>query len=93
MLRVRDNSMLEDHIDAGDLIIVRRQSDWQDGDTVVAVIHGDQATLKRLYREDGRIRLEPANQAPNPIYVDSDRIQIHGVVVSVIRQIEASPAE
>ena len=95
MLRVHDNSMLEDHIAVGDLIVVRRQSNWQDGDTVAAVIHGDQATLKRLYREDGRVRLEPANQARNlnPIYIDSDRIQIHGVVVSVIRQIEASPNE
>lgn len=93
MLQVRDNSMLEDHIDVGDLIVVRRQSKWQDGDTVAVVIDGDKAMMKRCYREDGRVRLGPANQAPNPIYVDSDQMQIHGVVVSVIRQYEASPDE
>lgn len=57
------------------------------------MIHGDKAALKRCYREDGRVRLEPANQDLNPIYVDCDQIQIHGVVVSVIRQVEASPDE
>lgn len=92
MLRVRGDSMIEDHISDGDLIIVRRQSICQDGDTVVALIDGDSATLKRFYRENGRVRLQPANEQHDPIYVDENQIEIHGVAVSVIRQVDASAA-
>lgn len=91
MLRVRGNSMIEDHISDGDLIIVRRQPTCRDGDTVVALIDGSSATLKRFYHEDDRVRLQPANRNLEPVYVENDRIQIHGVVTGVIRQIDVSP--
>lgn len=91
MLRVRGDSMIDDHISDGDLIIVRKQTTCRDGDSVVALIDGDSATLKRFYREDGRVRLQPANHNHDPIFVGENRVQIHGVVVSVIRQVDASP--
>lgn len=89
MLRVRGDSMIEDHIDNADLIIVRRQTTCRDGDTVVALVDGDSATLKRLYREDdGRVRLQPANEALEPIFTTN--VNIKGVVVGVIRPVPAS---
>jgi repressor LexA len=89
MLRVRGDSMIEDHIDDGDLIIVRRQTTCRDGDTVVALVDGDSATLKRFYREDdGRIRLQPANETLEPIFTTN--VDIKGVVVGVIRPVNAS---
>jgi len=99
-LRVKGDSMIEDHIEDGDLVIVRRQETADDGDTVVAlVLNGadDQqgaATLKRLYREPprtpgdpGRVRLQPRNAAMKPIYVPPEHLRIQGKVVAVLRQI------
>jgi repressor LexA len=92
MLRVRGDSMIEDHIDDGDLIIVRRQTTCRDGDTVVALVDGDSATLKRFYREDdGRVRLQPANETLEPIF--ATEVDIQGVVVGVIRPVSASTAD
>ena len=91
MLKVRGDSMIEDHIDDGDLIVVRKQSDCRDGDTVVAIVDGEVATLKRFYREAGQVRLQPANQTLEPIYVSKDRVSIDGVMVGVVRQVSASP--
>ena len=89
MLRVRGDSMTEDHIDDGDLIVVRRQKNCRNGDTVVAMVDGENATLKRFYREDGRIRLQPANHSMEPIY--PSEVDILGVAVGVIRQMLAGP--
>lgn len=83
-LRVKGESMIEDHIDEGDYVIVRKQSDCRDGDIVVARIDGDEATLKRYYKETHRIRLEPANKGMKPIF--SNKVALEGVVVGVIRQ-------
>jgi repressor LexA len=91
MLRVRGDSMIEDHIDDGDLIVVRRQKSCHDGDTVVAMVDGENATLKRFYREKDRIRLQPANQTMEPMY--PSQIDIVGVAVGVIRQVAAGPEE
>jgi len=85
-LEVQGSSMIEDHIQDGDYILVRRQPDAQNGQRVVAVVDGE-VTLKRFYRERNRIRLEPANEAMQPIYVTPDRnIEIVGVLVGVIRR-------
>jgi len=92
MLKVRGDSMIEDHIDDGDLIVVRKQSTCRDGDTVVALVDGENATLKRFYREDNQIRLQPANRNLDPIYVSKDRVSIDGVMVGMVRQVAASPA-
>lgn len=83
-LRVKGDSMIEDHITEGDYVIYRRGAEARDGDIVVARVDGDEATLKRYYREPNRIRLEPANQALKPIY--SNQVEVEGVVVGVIRQ-------
>jgi len=83
-LRVKGDSMIEDHIDEGDYVVVKKQSDCRDGDIVVARVDGDEATLKRYYRETHRIRLEPANKGMKPIF--SNKVNVEGVVVGVIRQ-------
>lgn len=93
MLQVQGDSMVDDNISDGDLIVVRTQSSCRDGDTVVALVDGDSATLKRFYREDGRVRLQPANEQHDPIYVEENRLQIQGVAVTVIRPVDASPEE
>jgi repressor LexA len=85
VLRVRGHSMIEDAICDGDLVVVERRSVAQDGETVVAVLPGEEATLKRFYREpDGRIRLQPANAALQPLVVQD--VELRGVVIGVIRR-------
>jgi repressor LexA len=85
VLRVRGNSMIEDSIRDGDLVLVERRSNPLQGETVVAVLPGETATLKRFYRErDGRIRLQPANAELEPLIVET--AEIRGVVIGVIRR-------
>ncbi len=85
LLRVRGKSMIEDHIDDGDLVVVERRETANDGDIVVAILEGEEATLKRFYRErNGSIRLQPANSSMEPIY--TTRVQVRGVVRGVIRR-------
>ena len=69
ILKVKGNSMIEDHILNGDFIVVEKCETADDGEVVVALINRSEATLKRLYREKDRVRLEPANSAMKPIYV------------------------
>jgi len=83
MLQVYGESMIEDGIRDGDLVIVRRQPTAENGDTVVALIDNE-ATVKRFYREDGRIRLQPANSSMQPICLDE--AQIIGKVVGLVRK-------
>ncbi len=84
-LRVRGTSMIDDAICDGDLVLVERRTDPADGETVVAVLPEEQATLKRFYRHpDGRIRLQPANPAVVPLIVSE--VEIRGVVIGVIRR-------
>ena len=86
-LRVKGDSMIEDSICEGDIVLVERRSSARNGETVVAVLPEGEATLKRFYREkgrDGRIRLQPANSSMDPILVDS--VEIRGVVVGVVRR-------
>ena len=85
-LRVSGDSMIEDGIHHGDLVVVRRTSDARDGQVVVAVLPDEEATLKRFFREPGgRFRLEPANAALKAQVVDE--LEIRGIVVSVIRRL------
>ncbi|MFP5260566.1 MAG: transcriptional repressor LexA [Blastocatellia bacterium] len=86
-LRVRGDSMIEEHIRDGDFVIVESRQTAENGQTVVALIDGNDATVKRFYREGGQIRLEPANPAYKPIIVKpSERVSIQGVVIGVIRK-------
>lgn len=87
VLRVAGNSMIEEQIRDGDYIIVNSRSTAEDGEMVVALIDGESATVKKLYRErNGRIRLQPANESLTPMFFDADRVAIQGVVVGVIRR-------
>jgi repressor LexA len=83
-LKVKGDSMIEDHISEGDFVIVNKQSSCRDGEIVVALVEGQDATLKRFYKERDRIRLEPANSNMKPIYANN--VDILGVVVGVIRR-------
>jgi len=86
-LEVRGDSMIEDHICSGDYILAEKTAEVKNGDIVVALVGGSDATLKRFYREpDGRIRLQPANAAMAPIFVGPADLQIQGRVISVMRK-------
>lgn len=85
LLRVRGKSMVEDHIDDGDMVVVERKETANDGDIVVAILEDEEATLKRFYRErNGLIRLQPANSSMEPVY--TNKVQVRGVVRGVIRR-------
>jgi repressor LexA len=86
VLRVRGNSMIEEQICDGDLVIVEDRKNPQNGEMVIALLGGSDVTLKKLYREDGRIRLQPANPSMQPFVVDADQVQVQGVVVGVMRK-------
>ncbi|MCC6406176.1 MAG: repressor LexA [Planctomycetes bacterium] len=83
-LRVRGNSMIEDGIHDGDLVLVERKQTADDGEVVVAVLPDEEATLKRFYREPDGVRLEPANSSLQPIRAPS--VEIRGVVIGVVRR-------
>lgn len=86
VLRVRGESMIEEHIQDGDYVVVESREDARPGDTVVALIDGENVTLKKFYPEGDRIRLQPANEALEPLVLDAARVKIQGVVVSVMRK-------
>ncbi|MFQ5895332.1 MAG: transcriptional repressor LexA [Nitrospinota bacterium] len=86
VLKVRGDSMVEDHIQDGDYVIVERRTEPRNGETVVALLDGEQATLKRFYREGNRVRLQPANADMEPILLEEGDLRIQGVVVGVLRK-------
>jgi len=86
-LQVRGDSMIEDHICDGDLVLIERTTEVRDGDVVVALVGGSEATLKRYYREpDGKARLQPANSAMGPIFVELQNLEIQGRLLAVLRR-------
>lgn len=86
-LEVRGNSMIDDHICDGDHILLERVSQAHDGEIVVALVGGEETTLKRLYREPGdHIRLQPANSTMKPIIVPAREVQIQGKLLAVLRK-------
>ena len=86
-LRVRGNSMIDEQIKDGDYIVVHGRQTARNGETVVALVHGTHATVKKLFREKGgRVRLQPANETMEPILVDETDVTVQGVVVGVIRK-------
>ena len=86
VLRVQGDSMIEDQIRDGDFVVVERRPSARDGETVVALIDGSEATLKRYYRSGADVRLEPANSRMEPIVAAAPRVQVQGVVVGLIRK-------
>jgi repressor LexA len=86
-LRVRGDSMVEDHICDGDMILVENTKDASDGQIVVALVGGSETTLKRIYREQGNmIRLQPANETMSPIRVPASQVEIRGRLLAVLRK-------
>jgi repressor LexA len=87
VLRVRGNSMVDEHIRDGDFVVVNERQRADNGEMVIALVHGTSATVKKYYRErDGRIRLQPANETMSPIYVHENDVKIQGIVVGVMRR-------
>jgi repressor LexA len=86
VLRVRGDSMIDDHLCDGDFVVIERRENARNGEQVVALLDSGEATLKRFYKEHGgKIRLQPANAKLEPRIVDSGRVKIQGVVIGVLR--------
>jgi repressor LexA len=87
VLRVKGDSMIDEQIRDGDYVIVENRKSVRDGEMVIALLDGDRATLKKLYREGGgKVRLQPANARMKPILVDAESIRVQGVVIGVLRK-------
>ena len=87
VLQVKGESMIEEQIRDGDYVIVEDRETARDGEMVIALLDGENVTLKKMYREPGgRIRLQPANSQMDPLYVEASRVRIQGVVIGVLRK-------
>jgi repressor LexA len=87
VLKVRGDSMIDEQIKDGDYVVVQERNQADSGQTVIALVHGDSATVKRFYREPGGwIRLQPANPTMQPLRVNERDVIVQGVVVGVIRK-------
>jgi len=85
-LEVRGDSMRDEHIMSGDYVLVERTKIAREGEIVVALIDGAEATLKRYYREGDRIRLQPSNSEMKPIYAPAVSVSIQGKVLGMLRK-------
>ena len=86
VLKVRGDSMIDEQIRDGDYVIVEDRKTADNGEMVIALLDGQEVTLKKFYRESERIRLQPANPTMAPLLVPPDQVQIQGVVVGVMRR-------
>ena len=87
VLQVKGDSMIDEQIRDGDFVIVENRKTARDGEMVIALVDGENATLKKLYREGGgMVRLQPANARLKPLVLDQDRLSIQGVVIGVLRK-------
>jgi len=86
VLRVRGDSMIEDQICDGDLVVIEGRSEARNGETVVALVDGDEATLKRFYKNGAQIKLVPANETMSPMEFHASQVEIRGVVRGLIRR-------
>jgi repressor LexA len=86
VLRVRGDSMIDEQIRDGDYVIVEDRKTAENGETVVALLSGSDVTLKKFYRENGHVRLQPANPAMRPLVFHAEEVQVQGVVIGVMRK-------
>ena len=86
VLRVRGDSMIDEQIRDGDFVVIEDRKLADNGEMVIALVAGSDVTLKKFYRENGRVRLQPANPAMQPLVFDADQVQVQGVVVGVMRR-------
>lgn len=84
-LRVRGHSMIDDNIQDGDIIVIEKRQSAENGQSVIAMVNGEQVTLKKFYIESDGIRLQPANPDMEPIFLRNEEVQILGIVTGVIR--------
>ena len=89
VLRVRGESMIEDHLCDGDYVVIERRESARNGDQVVALLDSGEATLKRFYKEGSNIRLQPANHLMDPRIVPASQVRVQGVVIGVLRSYHA----
>jgi repressor LexA len=85
-LRVRGHSMIDDNIQDGDIVVIEKCESAENGQSVVAMINGEQVTLKKFFVERDGIRLQPANPEMEPITLRNEEVQILGIVTGVIRR-------
>ena len=86
VLLVKGESMIDEHIQDGDYVVVESRETADPGDTVVALVDNETVTLKKFFPEGALVRLQPANEAVAPIILEGTRVKIQGVVVSVMRK-------
>jgi repressor LexA len=86
VLRVRGDSMIDEQIRDGDYVIIEDRKNAENGEMVIALLGSSEVTLKKFYRENGNVRLQPANPAMQPLVIAADHVQIQGVVVGVMRK-------
>lgn len=86
VLRVRGDSMIEDQICDGDLVVIESRREARNGETVVALVDGEEATLKRFYRAGAQVKLVPANQSMAPMEYHASQVEIRGIVRGLIRE-------
>jgi len=86
VLQVRGDSMIDEGIRDGDFVIVEKRARVTDGDVVVALVEGQEATLKRLYRQGDKVRLQPANPTMSPLTLRAASVDVQGVVVGLLRR-------
>ena len=86
VLKVRGDSMIDEQIRDGDFVVVEDRKTAENGEMVIALVGGSDVTLKKFYRENGHVRLQPANPAMQPLLVAAEQLQIQGVVVGVMRK-------
>ena len=86
VLKVRGDSMIDEQIRDGDFVIVEDRKTADNGEMVIALLGGADVTLKKFYRENGHIRLQPANPVMQPLVVPSEQVQVQGVVIGVMRK-------
>lgn len=86
VLRVKGDSMIDEQIRDGDFVVVEDRKTADNGEMVIALVSGSDVTLKKFYRENGRVRLQPANPTMQPMFFDPSQIQVQGVVVGMMRK-------
>jgi repressor LexA len=89
VLKVKGDSMIEDHLCDGDFVVIERRESAKNGEQVVALLDTGEATLKRFYKEGSKIRLQPANATMAPRVVRADQCKVQGVVIGVLRSYHA----
>lgn len=85
VLKVKGDSMIEDHLCDGDFVVIERRENPRNGETAVALIDNAEVTLKKFYKEGGKVKLQPANSEMKPRVLEGSRVKIQGVVIGVMR--------